>query len=389
MGNNKEILDRLNLIKNILKKSSLKPMFKLNDASTENFIPKTSIKSNSRILLDKKEINIVDVQKELEFKMLYIKSGSTGHTFKGIINNDKISYAIKVVAYSKKEKYGNIYDPRRPENVELLMIKLLSYFVVSKQTPHIVLPIATFNTSIIPFTELNDKNTKDVKNNKKYLDFLKRYNDNEYYNTASILISEWANRGDFLDFTRKNYMKYTLIHWKVFFFQILSVLAVIQSKYPTWRHNDMKANNILVMKVKKLKRKKTYMICKKIYTMPDVGYMLKLWDFDFACIPNLIENKKVSSEWAKKDINVSKDQNRYYDMHYFFNTLIRDGFVPQIKNAKLVPRDVYEFICRVVPFKYQKGRCIHERGRILINDEFLTPQEVLENDEFFNNFRKK
>ena len=65
-----------------------------------------------------------------------------------------INYAVKVVAYPKKEKYGDLNDVRRPENAELMMIRLLSYFVVKKQTPHIVLPIGTFYTSIKPFINL-------------------------------------------------------------------------------------------------------------------------------------------------------------------------------------------------------------------------------------------
>ena len=44
----------------------------------------------------------------------YIKSGSTGHTFKGeyrdAVGNILYEYAVKVVAYSIKDKYGSIYD---------------------------------------------------------------------------------------------------------------------------------------------------------------------------------------------------------------------------------------------------------------------------------------
>ena len=32
-------------------------------------------------------------------------------------------------------------------------------------------------------------------------------------------------------------------------FQIFSALAVIQTKYPGFRHNDMKANNVLIQKI--------------------------------------------------------------------------------------------------------------------------------------------
>ena len=41
----------------------------------------------------------------------------------------------------------------------------------------------------------------------------------------------------------------TTKEWRILFFQIISVLAVIQKKYPTFRHNDLKANNILLQKI--------------------------------------------------------------------------------------------------------------------------------------------
>ena len=57
-----------------------------------------------------------------------------------------------------------MFNIKRPENAELLMIKLLSEFIINKQTPHIVLPITTFNTSIKPFISLPKDN---IVNNKK------------------------------------------------------------------------------------------------------------------------------------------------------------------------------------------------------------------------------
>jgi hypothetical protein len=115
-----------------------------------------------RDLLPKKYIDFSKAINELGGKLLYIKSGSTGHTFKGVHplpnNENKKPYAVKIVAYPKKENYGDMYNIKRPENTEILMIKLLSYFVINMQTPHIILPITTFNTSIKPFLNLTKVN---------------------------------------------------------------------------------------------------------------------------------------------------------------------------------------------------------------------------------------
>jgi len=259
-------------------------------------------------------------------------------------------------------------------------------FIVKKQTPHLIIPYGTFNTNIETFINSAKLDKIDEKN-ERYKEFIERYNNGEFSSTVSILISEWANRGDFLDYMRHNYKDFKLMHWKVFFFQILSVLAIIQSKYPAFRHNDMKANNILIQKIDLKREYYRYLVVGMKYKVPNIGYQIKLWDFDFSCIPGIVDNIKVSSKWTKK-INITPEQNRYYDIHYFFNTLIRKGFFPQILTDSIIPKEVKEFIARVVPQKYKDNPdYVHEKGRILINEEYTTPDELLKKDIFFAEFR--
>jgi serine/threonine protein kinase len=340
-----------------------------------------------RELLPKKYADFIKVIKELGGKLVYIKSGSTGHTFKGVypLDDDRKPYAVKIVAYPKKENYGDMYNIKRPENAEILMIRLLSYFVLNKQTPHIILPITTFNTSIKPFINLVKSNF--VKN-KKFDMFLERYEKGDYYQNVSVLISEWANGGDLLEYIKKNYKNMELKHWKSIFFQILAVLAIIHARYPSFRHNDMKANNILIHNININKNGKEYLykINNQKYSVPNIGIQIKLWDFDFASIDNVIYNSKVDAEWTNK-INISSKQNKYYDIHYFFNTLTKRGFFPEFWTCDEVPKKVKDFVKRIVPKKYQSGKHVSERGRILTNDEYLTPDYILKNDNFFKNFR--
>ncbi len=266
------------------------------------------------------------------------------------------------------------------------MIRLLSYFVINKQTPHIVLPMTTFNTSIKPFLNLTKSN---IVNNKKFEQFVEKYEKGEYYQNVSILVSEWANGGDLLDYIRKNYKTMKTKHWRTIFFQILSVLSIIHARYPGFRHNDMKANNILIhnIDVDETNKKYLYKINNQTYVVPNIGFQVKLWDFDFACIPGIVENSKVDAEWTSK-INITPEQNRYYDIHYFFNTLVRKGFFPEFNTSKEIPDKVRDFVKRIIPEKYESGKLVSERGRILINDEYLTPDEILKNDPFFKIMRK-
>jgi hypothetical protein len=401
---------RIDFIKELLNNKELEMMVNFDDDCTENFVCPSNYKSintesssnddsltsgDIRNLLNKKIHNFHNVIRQIGGKLLYKKSGTTGHTFKGIINmpNGKtLCYAVKVVAYKKRDIYGNIHDITRPENAELMMIKLLSYFVVKCQTPHIVLPIGTFNTNIEPFVSLIEDGLVS-KDNKKYADFVKNYKNGVYFNQVSILMSEWANQGDLLDFIRNNYREFSLLFWKVLFFQLISVLAVIQYKYPTFRHNDLKANNVLIHQVKKKPGKKySYIVCKSKYIIPSIGYNIKIWDFDFACIPGIVNNAKVNAEWTT-NINVKPVQNRYYDMHFFFNTLTKNGFFPKFMTESCIPTEVKEFVNRIIPKKYRdytgKNGIISEKYRILVDDEYLTPDYVLKSDDFFSEFRYK
>jgi hypothetical protein len=343
-----------------------------------------------REILPKKYIDFNKAIKDLGGKLLYIKSGSTGHTFKGVYpppnNENKPNYAVKIVAYPRKQNYGDMFNVKRPENAELIMLRILSNFVRDKHTPHLVLPITTFNTSIKPFISLPKDN---IVNNKKYDAFVKRYKKGEYYDNVSVLISEWANSGDLLDYIKNNYKTMKSKHWISIFFQILSVLAIIQNKYPGFRHNDMKANNILVHKIEtnKTHNKFKHKINGQTYIVPNIGIQIQLWDFDFACIPGIVDNSKVDAEWTDK-INVKAEQNRYYDVHYFFNTLTKKGFFPEFWTEEEIPEKIKEFVRRVIPEKYSKeGKFVTERGRILVNDEYITADLILKNDPLFKVMR--
>lgn len=389
------IANRIDFIHSLLKDKKLEPLI---DVKTDSINIKGGSENDSdkkhkkdiREILNKKAFDFNQIINDIGGKLQYVKSGTTGHTFKGISYNTTsgktINYGVKIVAYSKKDSYGDLNQTDRPENAELLMLKILSEFVLTGQTPHIVLPIGSFNTNISPFVKL----AKTFTDSKKFEAFLEKYEKGDYYDEVSVLISEWANGGDFLDYIKENYKTMKLKEWRVIFFQILSVLAVIQKKYPSFRHNDLKPNNILVQvsEVTNKTLKFRYVINGFEYYVPNIGVQIKLWDFDFACIPGIVENSKVDADWTDK-INIKPEQNRYYDVHYFFNTFTRKGFFSDFWTLDEIPKEVKEFVRRVVPIKYTEGKYVSERGRILHNKEFVRPDILLEHDVFFEKMRPK
>lgn len=388
-SNNKKfdyIPSRMSLIHKILDGNNLNPLLELESAETDAFI-NTTKDNDIRKVLKKRNLDFGQVINQIGSKLVYIKSGTTGHTFRGFdpSNPNNPNYAVKIVAYPKRENYGDLNDIRRPENAELMMLKVLSYFVINNQSPHLILPIGTFNTSIKPFLSLQKNKIVD---NKKYSQFIKRYKKGDLHNEVSVLISEWANGGDLLEYIRKNYKTMSLKTWRVLLFQIISVLAVIQAKYPGFRHNDLKANNLLIHYIESRNKnnKFKYKINGKTYIIPNIGLQIKLWDFDFACIEGIVDNTKVSADWTNR-INVKPKKNRYYDIHYLFNTLTRKGFFPEFYNVPEISKSVKDFFKRIVPDKYRKGENVAERGRLLVDDEYITPDNILRNDPFFDRIR--
>jgi hypothetical protein len=59
--------------------------------------------------------------------------------------------------------------------------------------------------------------------------------------------------------------------------------------------------------------------------------------------------------------------------------VVPDRFVDGLVMLVVVPWKVcvVEFVKRVVPEKYQTGKLVSERGRMLTNEEYLTPDEIL------------
>lgn len=359
---------------------------------------------NIRSVIEKKDIDIIDFLIKIGAKIKYMSSGTTGHFFQGTIydypsksTRKRIcSFALKVSAYTKNTNYKSIYELTRPENAEINMLNILSEFVLENKTSHLILPIQTFYSDITPFIKMYKENfiKKDSDKNGKYKEFVSRYEKGIIEDKVSILICELANGGDFLKFVKNNKNKLSSLHWKVFIFQILSVLSVIQNRYPEFRHNDLKANNILVEitdpdyeNIKK-DRFVYYKINNINYKVPDIGIILKIWDFDFACIPKICENIKVHEKWTHR-INITSVKNQYYDVHYFFRTLISNSFFPDIVLSKEKKyNDLIKFIYSILPEEYYRGEKVSRNGRLLVDKEYTTPKKIIENNDYFSEFRQ-
>lgn len=371
--------NRIDFVKSILANKVLDPLVDYDDCTTE-------VATNPK--LHKKIIDANNLFNKMGVILQYLKSGSTGHTFKALSNLDnRPLFAVKVCAYPK-DSYGGITNIERPENAEIRMLKLLTKFVVDHKSPHFVLPIATFNSSIEgfighPSIDINDKK------NRLYRKFVVKYQKGRFENFVSVLISEWCNGGDLMDYIRRNYESMTLEDWKVIFFQLLYTLAKIHERYPAFRHNDLKPNNILVVidnKKYTSDYKYKYTIGDNDFYIPHIGLQIKIWDFDFSCISGVIENNKVNADWTD-DLNITRKRNQYYDVHYFFNTLSSESFFPQINQA--FPKEIFKFINDIIPSEYRGKEVpdLIDRYRIIVDEECYTPYQIIRDHPFFSEYK--
>ncbi len=287
-------------------------------------------------------------------KLKYIETKSNKIIFKAI--GCKPEFLINVY----------FYNNGKHKSADIKFSQILSQYRIEKTTSHILLPYTVFITEINYFMKLIKKNIvnkKDIQYNK----IIKNYNNNKYGNIVTILISETATGESLLNFIKNNCETLSIRTWKILFFQVISTLAVIQSKLPSFLHNDFSADNILLTKIKRKKnRKYMYVINKNKYIVPIIKYQIKLWNFELSTMP------------TKNNYSY----NKYYDLHYFVNTLMNE-----YKYVQYMPLKVVEFLTRIVPNKYRTGNKVSLSGHIINNIEYTTPNKVLMEDCFFDEFK--
>jgi len=106
---------------------------------------------------------------------------------------------------------------------------------------------------------------------------------------------------------------------KVLIFQVIFTIMIMYKKMPGFRHNDLKIDNIL-MDYTPRNAKLTFYYRKSYWTVNKGIPLVKIGDFDYACIPKKIDNPKVITEHSKS-FGCSEKASDIYDLHIFLNSL--------------------------------------------------------------------
>ncbi len=298
----------------------------------------------------------------------------------------KLPYIDKIEFHKKLIAYNNI-----SVNTEQVVNAKLTQLVKDKINPHICL--------LYGATELYDKKHQFILET-----FIKRYKKSDrenLVNAGKVLMSEWADLGDLSEYINNNMDNWDSETWTVVLFQLIAMLALINEKYPSFRHNDLSLPNILVQKtqLKPLEPNEypgyyKYNIFGKTYCLPDIGFRLLLTDLDYATMKEFnITHEKIANDYTKK-FGVSDDPNPSYDCHMALNWL--DFCVLQLglyNKHNPIPEElvkVKEFIFDIIEEQYrgENNRNLKfHRFRIgkKIVDKLL-PENIL-NHKYFDKFR--
>jgi len=218
-------------------------------------------------------------------------------------------------------------NPNNSVNVDKIIAYLLSDLVIHKKTKNIMININNFDVKVKDL-ELFLRKYKDIKlDQKRILSVSIR---EHFYKLATL--------HEHLD------QDLSVDNLKDVIFQVLNALTVIHSVYPSFRHNNLTIDNILVYRMNE--KEVTYKVSDKSYLL-NTSCEVKITNFLKSNMKDYIENNGI-------DENL-KEPNKFYDLDMFLESLL---------GLKL-PDEISEFIDRN-----------HEKG--------INTREILMNDKLFN-----
>lgn len=166
----------------------------------------------------------------------------------------------------------------------------------------------------------------------------------EQSSKSIISYNEYINFNTFHSWARK---KHKLEYWYNALFQIITALYAIK-KFFNMLHTDFHTKNILVQKVKP-GGYWTYIIDKKKYYLPNLGFIFLIHDFGFSWIPNKLE---ISWYYDDKLKYVNNNGLNYIDLENFVNSLLEDSYEIPVTFKKFLQSNFEDDIKYIYTKKY-------------------------------------
>ena len=161
---------------------------------------------------------------------------------------------------------------------------------------------------------------------------------------------------------------------KPLLFQLIHTLSVIQKEHPEFRHNSLNPSNVFLYLRDNDSNVTEYSFGNKKYYLTGNNFDIKITNFSKSNIPKY--NKLVL-----KGIPFLNKKNRYFDLHYFLNTLLYKSKFDYCDN------DTKNFLLEIIPEKYRgKGK---NNFYLEKNVELFVPEKLLKHKYFTDLLIKK
>ena len=266
---------------------------------------------------------IVNDVKISDIKMSNIKKDYSGEQYRNLINN-VFNRDISFVEKSIKKYIFKINDidnhvdlvlkisenPKElnnSDNMNKVMTYLMSGLVINKKTKHILMNVFNFDVKTEDISRFIEK----ITDNEEVINALSKKN-----HTVSVEIREHYFKMDTLqNVLNDNSMEITDNDVKIIIFQVLHTLAIIQNRYPTFRHNNLDLKNIYCYLKEKKSNSYEYYLDDIKYIVPNIGMDIKISNFDESIIVGEIDNESIIDSLKAKD--------NTYDCKIFLDSLLK------------------------------------------------------------------
>jgi hypothetical protein len=199
--------------------------------------------------------------------------------------------------------------------------------------------------------------------------------------TTEIFYQQYLSGGDLFSALQKYSELITPIQMKTIIFQIISTLAQLHKKDPSFRHNDLHLKNILLNVTSTSSGSSRY----GVFYVPNIGLCASIADFGWAHT-STSRNIKVTSKDNSTDFGVAPDNNRMYDAHLFLNALYMEiAGKPKFREAA-------SYIQSVLPHVYignTSQYIMNSRLRYGMKHEHLPTFSKLLFHSYFSEFKKQ
>ena len=330
-----------------------------------------------------RNIKLIDLKKPDTFDAKRVIQKTSSLDYEGYWN-DRIHYKLKDnTGYPSQLSIGQ-YESSNSDLIDrgvlynVAIMYIMSEVVANDVFKHSVLPVMLFD---IEYAQLNDL----IPNFKKNMaEAGVEYDESKPF---YCLITEHFFNMQTLKKFLSDVKDADETFWKTLIFQVLFALYKLGQRLNRFRHNRLNLDAIKVY-VKKGETgtssdTSSYKVGSDMFEIPNVGFDVKINDFDYATTTDYIDNNTTGT--AKNPLD-----NPYYDVHYFLNSLMLWGRDNDIS----FPTTVETFLRDVVPEELFVDNSKNFEGMNEADESYMNlpshksaPALILKNNAFFDEFK--